>query len=325
MAGHHPPPAPAPAPPHHLPAHGGQPRYHYQPPRRPQRRTAGGLVVGLLGVVAALGVLAILGASIISSLIEGTPGRPGQPGARSGQQVTRATATDNALYKTGPLTPVQCKLPRLQQGTASMGGFMDALAQCLDASWTRQFAKADVEYTPPKRVFWSAPGRSPCGTYPSPGASAFYCPANNTMYVGLQHIIETSGGESLDHFGVFARVVAHEYGHHVQDRAGILLYGHQVMEQSDTAGRNAASRRIELQAQCFAGAFLGAERLTIGMTRRQYAAMIVDVQGRGDERQPVDRRDHGSGHNYAGWVTKGFRGQGLGVCNTWTAPASAIN
>lgn len=325
MAGHHPPPAPAPAPPYYRPAYGGPPQYYYQPPRRPPRRTAGGLVVGLIGVVTALGVLAIVGISVIASLVDDGPGRTGVPGARSGQQVTRSTATANPLYRTGPLTPVRCRLPQIQPGAASMDRFMNALSQCLDASWSRQFAKTDMEFDAPKRVFWSSPGRSPCGTYPSPGASAFYCPANNTMYVGLRHIVETSGGESLAHFAVFARVIAHEYGHHVQDRAGILLYGHQVMEQSGTAGRNAASRRIELQAQCLAGAFLGTERLTIGMTQEQYAAMIADVQGRGDERQPVDRRDHGSGRNYAGWVAKGFRGRDLAVCNTWTAPSSTVN
>ncbi|MFG2006646.1 neutral zinc metallopeptidase [Spirillospora sp. NPDC048911] len=325
MAGHHPPPAPAPAPPYRLPAHGAPPPYYYQPPRRPPKRTAGGLVVGLAGVVAALGVLAILGFSVLSSLADGAGGQGGGAGGRGGERVTRETATDNKLYRTGALTPVQCRVPLIAPGVASMDRFMNALSSCLDASWSRQFAKADVPFTPPKRVFWSGPGRSPCGTYPSPGASAFYCPANNTMYVGLRHIVETSGGEPLSHFAVFARVIAHEYGHHVQDTSGILTYGHQEMEQSDTAGRNAASRRIELQAQCFAGAFLGAERLTIGMTRAQYVAMIVDVQGRGDERQPVDRRDHGSGRNYAGWVIKGFKGRQLAVCNTWTAPPSTVN
>ncbi|KAB2347901.1 neutral zinc metallopeptidase [Actinomadura rudentiformis] len=325
MAGHHPPPAPAPAPPYRLPGPGGAPpQYHYRPPRHPQRRTAGGLVVGLVGVVAALGVLAILGFSVVASLADGAGGQFGRPGAR-GEAVTRETVTNNKLYGTGALTPVQCRVPQIGPGVASMDRFMNALSSCLDASWSRQFAKAGVPFTPPKRVFWSGPGRSPCGTYPSPGASAFYCPANNTIYVGLRHIVETSGGEPLSHFAVFARVIAHEYGHHVQDSSGILSYGHQEMEQSDITGRNAASRRIELQAQCFAGAFLGAERSTIGMTREQYVAMIVDVQGRGDERQPVDRRDHGSGRNYAGWVVKGFKGQRLSVCNTWTAPASSVN
>jgi predicted metalloprotease len=146
------------------------------------------------------------------------------------------------------------------------------------------------------------------------------------MYVGLENIVTTSGGEPLSHYAVIARVIAHEYGHHVQDRAGILLYGQQEMERGQDAARRAeTSRRIELQAQCFAGAFLGAERATLPMTRAQYAALINDVRGRGDERQPEDKRDHGSSRNYSGWVVKGYRDQRLAVCNTWTAPAADVD
>src|SRR5437868_1098593 len=297
MAGHHPPPS------HGTPAH-GPPQYQYVLPRRPPRRSAGGTVAGIVGALTSLVVLTILGLSVFGS----NGGMGSMVGSASGGVAARTTATDNKLYGTGALTPVRCVLPQITPDAASMRHFMDVLSGCLDASWTRQFAKANVPFAPPKRIFWEQAGRSPCGTYPSPGASAFYCPANNTIYVGLRHIVETSGSEPLSHFAVFARVIAHEYGHHVQDRAGILVYGHQEMEKADAAIRTEASRRIELQAQCFAGAFLGAERATLPMTREQYVAMILDVRGRGDERLPPDQRDHGSGGNYAGWVIIGYKG-----------------
>ncbi|MBX6768425.1 MAG: neutral zinc metallopeptidase, partial [Actinomadura rubrobrunea] len=242
------------------------------------------------------------------------------------QPVSRADATDNRLYETGPLTPVACRLPPIDEDPASMRRFMNVLSDCLDASWGKQFGKAHMAFSPPERVFWVRSGRSPCGSYPNPGASAFYCPANHTMYVGLRHVVETSGGEPLSNFAVFARVIAHEYGHHVQERAGILRYGHRRMEDaSSVAVRMETSRRIELQAQCLAGAFLRAERRTMGVTRRQYLAMLDDVRGRGDERLPADQRDHGSSRNYAGWVAIGFRGGDLAVCNTWTAPADKVD
>ncbi|MEU6036269.1 neutral zinc metallopeptidase [Actinomadura sp. NPDC047616] len=321
MAGQYPPPAPAPAPaPPRLP--GQRPgEYRYTPPRRGPRRTTGGTVAGLVGVLAAFVVLAIVGFWLFGDG-DGTTRGPGlgrQPAA------SRADATDNRLYATGALTPVACRIPAIDQAPASMRRFMDALSDCLDASWRTQFGKASMAFSPPKRVFWETSGRSPCGTYPNPGASAFYCPANNTMYVGLRHVVETSGGEPLSNFTVFARVIAHEYGHHVQERAGILRYGHRQMETASTAtARMETSRRIELQAQCLAGAFLGAERRAMGITRRQYLAMMEDVRGRGDERLPPDQRDHGSSRNYAGWVAIGFRGDGLAVCNTWTAPPRAV-
>ncbi|MGI5166837.1 neutral zinc metallopeptidase [Spirillospora sp. CA-253888] len=318
MAGHHPPPAPPRVPPSGLPAHGG-PRYHYAPPRRPPRRSAGGTVAGLVGGLAVLAVLAVLGFTLFGPG-EGGPIRPGKAAP-----VEREKATDNRLYATGALGAAGCRLPAIAPGPESMRRFMDTLGDCLDRVWVRQFGKAELPFDPPKRVFWDQPGTSPCGTYPTPGASAFYCPANNTMYVGLRHIVETSGGEPLAHFAVFARVIAHEYGHHVQDSAGILAYGQQRMEGADPLARVEVSRRIELQAQCLAGAFLGAERRTLPMTRLQYLAMMEDVQGRGDERQPPELRDHGSGRAYAGWVRTGYLKQRLAHCNTWTAAADAVS
>ncbi|MFC5745955.1 neutral zinc metallopeptidase [Actinomadura rugatobispora] len=323
MAGHRPPPAPAPAAPRGLPDRGARTVYRYEPRRRPpRRRAAGAAAAGALGGLAALVVGVVLGFTAFG----GGDGGLTASGLRPGAPASREAATQSRLYATGELTPVNCRLPAIDPGADSMRRFMNMLSDCLDTSWRAQFGKARMPYGPPSRVFWDAPGRSPCGTYPSPGASAFYCPANNTMYVGMEHIVETSGGEPLSNYAVFARVVAHEYAHHVQDRAGILLYGQQAMERAEAVeARTETSRRIELQAQCFAGAFLGAERRTLPMTRAQYEALLADVRGRGDERQPPGERDHGSGRNYAGWVVKGYRDQRLAVCNTWTAPSADVD
>ncbi len=311
---------------------GGPPvAYRYMPPRRPPRRSAGGTVAGIIGGFAALGVVLIVVLSALSSnhttVQSGGSGvtASGRGSGGSPQSATRATATDNKLYATGALDSVGCHLPALDETSDTMRRFMNELSDCLDSTWKAQFAKTGMSFAPPNRVFWLTSGNSPCGNYPAPGSSAFYCPANNTMYVGLKHVIETSGSESVEHFAVFARVIAHEYGHHVQDRAGILLYGDRLMDQSDPLGRAEASRRIELQAQCFAGEFLGANRTTLPLDQAQYSALVVDVQGRGDENQPADKRDHGSSKHYAGWVVRGIRTQNLSACNTWTASPSAVS
>ncbi|PKK15683.1 MAG: hypothetical protein BUE48_003250 [Thermomonospora sp. CIF 1] len=295
-------------------------RYALPPRNRRPRRSAGGTAAGILGGIAALLTLAALGMAAFAE--------PGTMPVRIGRapEVPRQTATDNPLYRTGPLTPTGCRLPRIQEGVdESMRHFMETLTQCLDRSWQRQFAAAGMPFRRPERVFWDSPGRGPCGSYPSPGTAAFYCPENNTMYVGLRHIVETAGGEPVSHYAVYARVIAHEYGHHVQEQAGILAYGHQRMEAASDADRAEISRRIELQAQCLAGLFLGAERRTLPMTRAQYAAMIADVRGRGDDRQSDGQRDHGSGRNYAGWVVKGYRGGSVSACNTWTVPSADVD
>ncbi|MBC6460354.1 neutral zinc metallopeptidase [Actinomadura sp. HBU206391] len=301
--------------------HGGYGQYAALRRRGP-RRTTGGTVAGALGSLAAMFVIAILGIAVLG---QGDRQATGDNG-RSGGEASRSAATANKLYNTGALTPAGCRAPQIAAGDdVSMRRFMEVLTGCLDVSWQRQFAKGDLRFTPPDRVFWSEPGRSPCGSYPQPGAAAFYCPANNAMYVGLAHVVETAGDEPVSNYAVYARVISHEYSHHVQEEAGILAYGHELLEQRDVASRTDASRRIELQAQCFAGVFLGAERSTLPMTARQYLAMITDVLGRGDDEQPPDERDHGSSRHYAGWVEKGFRNRVLSACNTWTAPASTVS
>lgn len=303
------------------PGHGGYGRYA-GPARRAPRRTAGGAIVGVLGSLAALFVIAILGMAMYGQKGRDATGDNGGSDGRSG----RSAATANRLYSTGVLTPVDCRAPRIVAGSdESMRRFMDVLTGCLDVSWQRQFTKGDLRFTPPERVFWSEPGRSPCGSYPQPGAAAFYCPANNSMYVGLAHVVETAGDEPVSNYAVYARVITHEYSHHVQEQAGILAYGHRQLGARSATGRTDASRRIELQAQCFAGVFLGAERSSLPMTAHQYVAMMNDVRGRGDDDQPAGERDHGSSLHYAGWVEKGFRNRVLSACNTWTAPASAVS
>ena len=288
----------------------------------PARRSVGSGIVEALGSLAAIVVIAVVAFSVFGSDRVGDGATsPGVP-----HRASRSAATANPLYKTGELTPVSCRLPRIVPDSApSMKGFMDTLTGCLDAVWRHQFRVARLAFARPNRVFWAEPGRSPCGSYPQPGAAAFYCAVNDTMYVGLRNIVETSGNEPVSHYAVYARVIAHEYGHHVQQEAGILAYGHQLMNRQDVAARTEASRRIELQAQCFAGAFLGTERATLPMTEEQYRSMVDDVLGRGDDHQPPERRDHGSARHYAGWVIIGFAKRVLSACNTWTAMASEVS
>jgi len=281
------------------------------------------VVLGTLGGFAALFVVAVVGFWLAGSSREPGTGTDGSR-LRTGN---KSAALSGPLYRSGSLSRVPCRLPKIAEGDGgSMRTFLDTLSTCLDAAWARQFTKAGVTgFTVPQRVFWSTPGSSPCGSYPAPGASAFYCPANDTMYVGLSNVVETAGGEPVSHYAVYARVIAHEYGHHVQEDAGILEYGHELMASGGTTARSEASRRIELQAQCFAGAFLSAQRHTLPMTAEQYQSMIADNRLRGDDERRPDVRDHGTGRHYAGWVARGYRDGVLSACNTWTVPSSDVS
>ena len=281
------------------------------------------MIIGALGGAAALFVVAVVGFWLAG---DGGGAGAGTGGSRL-REGSKAAAFSSPLYRSGSLSRVECRLPKIaERDEHSMRTFLDTLSGCLDDVWTRQFAKAKVKgFTAPQRVFWSLPGSSPCGSYPAPGASAFYCPSNDTMYVGLSNVVDTAGGEPVSHYAVYARVIAHEYGHHVQEDAGILEYGHDLMASGRGASRTEVSRRIELQAQCFAGAFLSAERHTLPMTREQYREMVADNRARGDDQSRPDARDHGTGRHYAGWVVRGYREGALSACDTWGVPAADVS
>jgi predicted metalloprotease len=183
-----------------------------------------------------------------------------------------------------------------------------------------------MEFQPPTRVFWTTPGRSPCGEYPAPGAAAFYCPSNHAMYIGVEHAQDAAGGLPVRYNVAYAREVAHEYGHHVQNEAGILDYGQEArMAAGSIEERNAVTRRSELQAQCLAGTFMSAVRFTFPVTLQQWQIALRDSYGRGDDPGRPDARDHGSRRHYATWLNFAYKRGPVSSCNTWAASPSLVS
>jgi predicted metalloprotease len=129
--------------------------------------------------------------------------------------------------------------------------FMTDVLQDIDRFWTRTFAAADL---PEPRVAyqWIPPGGSAvsaCGVEAGDDA-AFYCPADDTIYVAQQFaaalyegVLEGLPGEgrAAGDFAV-AYVLAHEYAHNLQQELGIF---------DNRVSRSA--RPFELHADCFSG------------------------------------------------------------------------
>ena len=135
--------------------------------------------------------------------------------------------------------------------------FMGRILTSIDGYWTRTFAAADL---PEPRVGFSAipPGGrrlSSCGTVADDSA-AFYCPADDTIYMAQQFAAdlyngvvrglpgERAGfGRAAGDFAV-AYVLAHEYAHNLQQELGV--FDNQTSE---------SARPYELQADCLAGSW----------------------------------------------------------------------
>jgi|GEM_PF-5305517 len=115
---------------------------------------------------------------------------------------------------------------------------MDVGAEFINDFWVREFEEANVEYTPPREIVpYTRPIQTACGR--AVLQNAFYCGRSHGIYYDINFL-----QEQLDTDGDFAPVtiLAHEWGHLVQGNLGILDAGGFTID-------------IELQADCFAGAW----------------------------------------------------------------------
>ena len=173
----------------------------------------------------------------------------------------------------------------------------------------------------PKLVFYSQQGSSGCGGAQS-AMGPFYCPTDNGIYLDTDFYRQMS--EQLGATGSFARdyVIAHEYGHHIQNLTGISGRVRAAQEQASTAQANALSVRLELQADCFAGvwAALNRDRLEPGdMESGLNAAHQIgdDTLMKSAGRTPVEASfTHGSSAQRMQWLRKGMESGNPADCDT---------
>ncbi|GAA0569941.1 neutral zinc metallopeptidase [Paractinoplanes ferrugineus] len=123
----------------------------------------------------------------------------------------------------------------------------------IQAFWTeaepQYFGK---QYQPAKTVLFSNRVSTGCGAADS-GVGPFYCPADDRVYIDLtfyQLLAKQLGAP-----GEFAQpyVLAHEYGHHIQDLVGTEAKMRKAQQGASDADQNLLSVKLELQADCYAG------------------------------------------------------------------------
>lgn len=286
-------------------------------PSRVGTRRGGKVAAGGIGGMSIIGIILYL---IFGGDLGGGGGGPsgGLVPDDQGQQQEEAINLDHCTTGESANKDVNCR--------------MVFTAESLDALWAEMLpAEAGEEYVPPGLIVFEGSVSTACGNASS-AMGPFYCPADQTVYLdtGFFDALETQlGAENAPLAQMY--IVAHEFGHHIQNQTGILSR----IDRRDS-GEDGDNVRSELQADCLAGIWVGHASKTVDpetgeafleeptqeqIRQAQGAAEAVGddriQEGSGMEVNP-DTWTHGSAEKREEWFTRGYEEGTFESCDTFS-------
>ncbi|GLW50453.1 membrane protein [Streptomyces sp. NBRC 14336] len=270
------------------------------------RATVGGGLAGLLALVLAL----LFGV--------GTD----QLGLTEGSEQPAASASGLAQVQQACLTG--------QDANARDDCRMVAVVNSVQDFWDGEFARRGGTYRRSPTVFFSERVGTACGSATS-AVGPFYCPGDRKVYLDLGFFedLRTTFGAQGGPFGQ-AYVVAHEYGHHVQNLTGTL-----GRSQDGRTGAGSNAVRTELQADCYAGVWAHHATTTPDeSTGRPLITELTDadirdgldaaaavgddrIQERFQGRVTPETWTHGSAQQRQEWFYRGYESGDMARCDTF--------
>ncbi|WP_165555460.1 neutral zinc metallopeptidase [Kribbella pittospori] len=225
-----------------------------------------------------------------------------------------AALASNPIYRV-KLTSPRCAEPQVEPTSlTNVRTYYTQFVACLNAAWAPAIRTAGFTFTPPKLVV--VLGQSPSSPCNFADTEAYYC--GGTIYIDAEYDITAEDPDVNRAWMAF--LIAHEYGHHVQALTGILIAHYRLGEKLNGVDvQLQEDRRVELQADCFSGAYLGADRATIPIDD-EWLEVWADLYSTLSD--PAN--DHGSGEHRRHWSLTGFTAAGPGACNTYTAASSLL-
>jgi hypothetical protein len=204
--------------------------------------------VGARGIGCGTLIIALIGAVVFGidpmqtiGMVEGVQQQTAPRESAGGQQLTEQEVCTSSAYATEAC---------------------NALTS-LDATWAATFERAGLPFEQPFLDLYRN-GRvttEGCGSATS-AAGPFYCPADKGIYIDTTFYDQLA--QMAGTGGDFARlyVIAHEYGHHIQNITGLSRQV-RAEQQRNPAAANRLQVAMELQADCYAGMWAGKNRSLI--------------------------------------------------------------
>lgn len=227
----------------------------------------------------------------------------------------------------GPATQSQSASTPVPADDAQ-GQFVARVLGDTEDVWREVFrTQTNGQYRDAPLVLFRGATPTACGTGQA-AMGPFYCPGDQKVYIDLSFFDELAG--QLNAPGDFARayVIAHEIGHHVQNQLGAMRRVDQIRTSGSQRDANAASVRLELQADCYAGiwahhANAARQILEPGDLRAglNAAAAVGDdtLQKRSQGYAVPDSFTHGSSTQRMQWFQRGYDSGRLRDCDTFAA------
>ncbi|MDR8411956.1 neutral zinc metallopeptidase [Nonomuraea sp. 3-1Str] len=237
----------------------------------------------------------------------------------------------NTVYRAGSLPRLNCRAGNANVfDHAQLKALILKTGACMDKAWRPILEKQGIAFSPPGYAIAAKRGRGACGDYPAPGGMVpYYCPRNNTIYASTSAMARGNGtsrgyAQLLAWNGGIVSMMAHEYGHHVQNLTGLMdSWWERTLETSGRSGKLALSRKLELQATCFAGMWMRSVATSYPVNTSNRGRLFWFYGQVGD--YPGYPRDHGSPPNNNRWFRQGWERSQVYQCNTWMAPSSTTS
>ena len=273
------------------------------------RRMGGGLAVGGGGV--GLGVLVVY---LLISLLSSSNGGLGQLAPLDDRSVGRGDTPGEVSR--------ECQTG--QDANERQDCRIVGVVNSVQRFWDGVFQRSGKQYPYVDTVFFTDQIQTGCGAASSE-VGPFYCPPDQRVYIDLGFFDELQSrfGASGGPFAQ-AYVIAHEYGHHVQNQLGVL-----DSIRGDRQGPQSKAVRSELQADCYAGVW-AANAVSAGVIVELTQADINDgldaagavgddrIQERTQGQVSPETWTHGSSEQRRRWFSRGYENGKPAACDTFS-------